>query len=243
MMSVFENVYLSTGAIVDFNAFKDDWTSILKVQYGRVGKEFLNNARKSVFVYDMIVKQDDEELTVEEIAALGTAYIFFAQQRSLSQADFIIATSNKDALLAVEQALDELRAENPFVEPSREDVVRSASENLKKTFKARVNLITNMETQAPSEEAKRLEALALAGVALLPFQPIDILPEAVQKTWVTVGDDLVRTSHAIANKQKRDVDDPFIVQGQRLMYPGDTKLGATIDNVARCRCSALYQRA
>ncbi len=65
MMDVFENVYLATGMIVDFGAFKDDWTSILKVQYGRVGKEFLNNALKSMCVYDMIVKQDDDDLTFE----------------------------------------------------------------------------------------------------------------------------------------------------------------------------------
>lgn len=59
------------------------------------------------------------------------------------------------------------------------------------------------------------------------------------KTWVTMGDSKVRPAHQDANFQVVPRGEPFLVMGQNLMYPGDTSMGATMDNVARCRCSSV----
>lgn len=60
------------------------------------------------------------------------------------------------------------------------------------------------------------------------------------KSWVTMGDSKVRDWHDLADGQTVSVDQPFIVMGQALMHPGDMSMGATIENVAGCRCSAVY---
>ena len=57
-----------------------------------------------------------------------------------------------------------------------------------------------------------------------------------QKRWQTMRDELVRPAHAAALGQTVPTGTPFVVKGQLLMHPGDTSMGATIDNVANCRC-------
>lgn len=241
MIQAFQALYISTGQIVDFNNFDDEWRAALKSQYRRVGREFSSNARKSEYIRDLLIKQDDDELTIEEIAALAAAYLAFSQGRATSQTSFIIETSNTNARESVQESIREFREDNPFREPTNEEIARSASKKLRKKFTGRVSTIANMQTQSPAEEAKRLEALALSKRPLLPFQPITDIPKPVTKQWADVNLPDVRASHAEANGQRVDIDDVFIVQGQMLKYPGDSSLGATIDNTANCRCSSIMQ--
>jgi len=82
------------------------------------------------------------------------------------------------------------------------------------------------------------DAITVATTALL-FKKLE---EAI-KEWVNMGDGKVRTgkfNHVIAGGQQIKTDEPFIVSGEQLMYPGDTSLGASMGNIARCRCNALY---
>ena len=239
MSKEFENLYIATGTIIDFNVFIDEWRGALKKQYQRVGREFTNNARKSEFVRDLVIKQD-EEVSLEDIAIIGAAYSIFSASRAETQSSFIINTSNKDAFESVQNALTDLRSEDPFREPTNEEVAKESSRSLRRKFNGRVGTIANMETQDPAEEAKLIEASVLSGLAVLPFQVVEELPRKVTKRWATVGDELVRRAHADADFQKRNIEQPFTVKGQSLKHPGDTSLGATIDNVAGCRCSAQY---
>lgn len=57
-----------------------------------------------------------------------------------------------------------------------------------------------------------------------------------KKMWLDVGDAKVRKAHRLASGQTVLVNEPFIVNNELLMFPGDTSLGASIENVVRCRC-------
>lgn len=61
----------------------------------------------------------------------------------------------------------------------------------------------------------------------------------VSHTWVTMGDAKVRPWHQAANFQTVPRTEPFIVNGEYLRYPGDTSMGASMANVANCRCSEV----
>lgn len=61
----------------------------------------------------------------------------------------------------------------------------------------------------------------------------------LEKSWVTMGDKKVRDWHNEANYQTVPIAEPFIVMGELLMHPGDTSLGASMENVANCRCSRV----
>jgi len=57
------------------------------------------------------------------------------------------------------------------------------------------------------------------------------------KQWVCAMSDNSRKSHKKANGQIVDIDKPFIVDGEKLMHPGDTSMGASAENVINCRCT------
>lgn len=56
--------------------------------------------------------------------------------------------------------------------------------------------------------------------------------------WLSSADDKVREEHAEANGQVVEVDEPFDVDGEELMYPGDSD-GGSAGNVINCRCVAI----
>ena len=65
----------------------------------------------------------------------------------------------------------------------------------------------------------------------------------LNKEWIATPGARTRPAHAAANGQTVGIDDPFIVDGDKLMYPGDTSLGAKASNVIQCRCASGYVRS
>lgn len=57
--------------------------------------------------------------------------------------------------------------------------------------------------------------------------------------WLASLDDRVRPSHAQANGQVRPLNEPFVVGGYRMMYPGDASLEAPASEFVNCRCVVL----
>lgn len=60
-----------------------------------------------------------------------------------------------------------------------------------------------------------------------------------KKVWVSAEDDRTRPGHAEADGQEVDIDEPFIVDGEELMFPGDPSGSA--GNVINCRCAVVYK--
>lgn len=64
-----------------------------------------------------------------------------------------------------------------------------------------------------------------------------LAPEAVMKEWDATADGRTRSQHRAMNGQRVAFDEPFVApDGTRLMFPGDTSLGAGSDQVGNCRC-------
>lgn len=57
----------------------------------------------------------------------------------------------------------------------------------------------------------------------------------VRKRWVATKDERTRTDHRSADGQTVDYDKPFIVGGEKMMFPGDGT--ASAGNVYNCRCT------
>jgi hypothetical protein len=60
-----------------------------------------------------------------------------------------------------------------------------------------------------------------------------------KKQWSAIFHN-TREAHKWAEGQERFISEPFDVGGEKLQYPGDASLGASIGNIIRCQCSALY---
>jgi SPP1 gp7 family putative phage head morphogenesis protein len=58
-----------------------------------------------------------------------------------------------------------------------------------------------------------------------------------KKEWLATGDERTRDSHAAADGQVVGVNEPFIVGGASLQYPGDPD--GPPEEVVSCRCTEL----
>lgn len=60
------------------------------------------------------------------------------------------------------------------------------------------------------------------------------------KRWDAIVDDKTREDHLDVNGAVVPIDEPFIVGGYEMMYPGDESLGAGPEEIINCRCSVEY---
>lgn len=58
-------------------------------------------------------------------------------------------------------------------------------------------------------------------------------------TWVSIRDERVRGSHWEADGQTVPINEPFIVNGYKMMFPLDDSMGAPVDEIINCRCVEL----
>jgi SPP1 gp7 family putative phage head morphogenesis protein len=95
-------------------------------------------------------------------------------------------------------------------------------ENLLGSNRARAQRIARTQT-ASAVSTGRHEGMKSAGVEF--------------KAWITSQDDAVRPSHRQAGSDYADgipIDQPFVVDGEALAYPGDPSGSAA--NIINCRC-------
>lgn len=157
------------------------------------------------------------------------AYILNAHLQTLIKEEvfrdsfFISRTSERHMFIAKNQATKFLTANK--IDVTDLSMQRVGGRILRRMQFPRVENIVVTETQSAAEGAKELKSR---------------IEEKGKKEWFTVSDGKVRPSHVLAHGQVRYRDIPFKVGGQFLRYPGDTSLGASVGNVAYCRCAALY---
>ncbi len=58
-------------------------------------------------------------------------------------------------------------------------------------------------------------------------------------SWLATDDARTRPTHAAANGQVRNIDEPFDVGDSQMMYPLDDSLGAGPEEIIDCRCAEL----
>lgn len=100
--------------------------------------------------------------------------------------------------------------------------IRSVYEsNLSDSVRIARTEVTRVEASARQQVGKDMEALGFK----------------VYKRWVATEDERTRPEHAKANGQEVPLNEPFIVGGEKLMYPGDESGSAW--NVINCRCTMV----
>jgi hypothetical protein len=96
-------------------------------------------------------------------------------------------------------------------------------------LKHRADMIARTETLNAMRAASHDAIDQAAEVAGLP-------DDAIERVWSDTGDGRTRPDHAAANGQTVGKNEPFIVGGEALMYPGDASLGASGAQTIACRC-------
>lgn len=185
-------------------------------------------------------------VTLSESAGpiIAVSLTAWATARSAQRAGLIMGTVRRRLSSAINSATSTLTAEMTGV-PGRSAIARTAANIVAPMMRRQAAVVAQFETQEAAENTKHVTARTMAGESppgaeVLPPVPAgDVI--IIDKTWLTEQDDRVRAHHADAEGQRRPVDEPFIVNDQRLMFPGDTNDNATLDNVIGCRCTGLYE--
>jgi hypothetical protein len=131
-----------------------------------------------------------------------------------------------------------------------DSIVRKAIAAGKPLSQEKVNAIIDRYSdnllQQRGETIARTESIhALNKAADEAFrQAIDqgtLAPNAVFKIWDSAGDARTRSTHLMMEGQRVQLDEAFkSPYGARLMFPGDTSLGAPGSEVINCRCRVRH---
>lgn len=114
--------------------------------------------------------------------------------------------------------------------------------------KTNVQIAQDIRRAAPGLAARRsmdraststLESSSLGGNAAAREVKV------ITKVWWTTLDERTRRGergfdHAAAHLQEVPVQNPFIVSGEMMNYPGDSQLGASVGNRINCRCVPIF---
>lgn len=213
---------------------REELEPILAEHYLAVGAIFSRRTRGQL--------SGGARMTDEESAAVDAALAEFFDRRVPDQARQIGGTNARDASDAVVVAELERRrlVDEGAPMPSRREEALIVGAVFSRKLGGRTTSIVMLETQAPAEASKQTEVDVLLGndPAVLGGDPTP--DPRSDKEWATQGDQRVRQAHLDADSDIVPANQPFTVGGQFLMYPGDTSLGATVDNVINCRCSSLH---
>ena len=250
----------------EISRYRTSFESLLEDHYRRVQKAFsgaiLLHNKASTFseLRHKAAKPEEEESNIEELIA--AIFLLWREQHAPVQADIIARTTAKDMDDAIDQARQALREEGKPID--KRSVAATAAAILKRILRGRVDLIAVTETQTAAETTKAIEASTAARV-LIPGIPVprDIVPiiepvapapgagprltpvqPVLKKSWLDMRDKRVRATHLDAGRRYGaaaiPLNEAFIVGSSRMMYPGDTSLGAPVREIAHCRCCAQY---
>lgn len=229
IVSDFEIIYSQTGKTFDADAYNAELISLLIAHYRKVLDKF------------GFLLSDREDINSEELEnLLQSAHLLYSLNRSDKQSKIITSTTNSDIDKSINEATSFLLVMG--LSTSRDSITEEASKRLSSKLTGRSTVISNVETQGVAEEARLMERIALSGDS--PYGGLAgtglELYDNPTKTWVADLDEKTRPAHVLANGQTVPYNGLFLVKGQYLRFPGDMSFGASMDNVANCRCEVSY---
>lgn len=125
-----------------------------------------------------------------------------------------------------------IRDEKPL---SQADIDRIAGRYADRALKYRADVIARTES-INALRAGRDEGIRQA------IEQGAINGNATQKVWDSTGDSRVRPDHRTMDGQSVAMNEAFTApDGSRLMYPGDSSLGASAAQTVQCRCVVNYR--
>lgn len=233
--------YTATGLLINADIYQSKTEMLLERHYKRVIRNFIDEGkysyRKSLeakgIEYKQEQKEEDEKIKATSVL-IALAFVETVIQRRALQLIETTSDNIKDAAKRASEKANEFGTK----------VSDEFDNGLNRAFKGRQAMIALTETQFMAERSKNIEAAVISrGGDVDPSSINDGVVAGnpdVKKEWAAILDDRTRGGHAMADGQTQNMNDPYIVNGEYLMYPSDTSMGASLGNIINCRCSSLY---
>jgi SPP1 gp7 family putative phage head morphogenesis protein len=137
--------------------------------------------------------------------------------------------------LAVDTLLSRAEIERELTRSLLTGIMQGESiPNLARRMKEITNKTLSESIRIARTETTRVENSAKQDVGTYGKEKLGF---KMKKQWVSTKDGRTRPEHADADGQIVDIDKPFIVGGEELMYPGDEAGSAW--NTINCRCTTI----
>jgi hypothetical protein len=220
----FTKFYAATGLVLRIeDLYQKDTIEMLRKNYKSTSLKFLDYTRESLEKKD--IPLNSNKLILNNLQN-------YIDNHSKQQSTYILHTTQKEIRNDLQNVIAISAASGIYL--NQKEIAKQTKDKFLARNEGRSALIASTEVVNISETAKQIEAKSL--IDLDAKYQGELLKDSINKTWVTFGDEKVRLSHLQAEGQQVEVDEPFTVQGEELMYPGDTSLGASLDNIINCRC-------
>lgn len=202
-----------TSAIRAVTKQEDAWLKLYRATYFSVAEEFGRRVMNSL-------KSDgyEHEVKFEQDLFSRTVTEWLATEGAKRVVGVLDTTKEK---IRKELIAGQLAGESIFQLSKRLQAMYGEFSNIRAERIARTEVIS----------ASNLGSQTAARATNLPLE----------KEWLATLDSRTRDPHSAAHGQRRSIDQPYEVMGQKLMFPGDSSMGASSDNTIQCRCSEVYK--
>jgi hypothetical protein len=229
--SDYRTVYEAVGQVIDAAIYAPEVIGILRPSYGKAGKKTGFEIRKNA---DLVYPENRRQIE----SGIDLNLLRFAEREPEERAPIISETTNGQlndfTFAAIAEAA--LSGESP----TNEQIAKTAAGRFASRIPGRSAVIAISETLNATEGARLIEANGLSdGLVSVKIEDAEasLLSQALYREWLTRQDDHVRPTHQAAHGQRViGTAEPFRVGDSLLMYPGDTSLGASMNEIMGCRC-------
>ena len=119
------------------------------------------------------------------------------------------------------------------------EAIKDQTESIETMTKLLYDNVTSYYQEVQEWQVRRIvQTESLTALSVASDESIRALGVPFIKTWVISGNN-TRPSHLEADGQEVDQDEPFIVDGEELMYPRDSSMGASAGNIINCACTSI----
>lgn len=190
----------------------EEWADLLE-DWGTTVATVAGTLAAEQLLDDLLNLPDSDNLEFD-FDSQDTTLMRYLSERAFDQANLIKGTTDEGVIMT----LWDVVADGKYTIDKAQDALQESydfSETRARTI-ARTEILTAARTGQNAADAQ-------SGLV-------------IGKEWRSANQERTREAHKRANGQIVPFDQPFIVNRQELMFPGDASMGATADNVIQCRC-------
>ncbi len=157
---------------------------------------------------------------------------------STTESNFIINEARRSAVVIVQDPLkNSIIRITELIENGERNAARKLSDQVMRLTQLPLSEGQGELIRELSDDRSALMTPLVQGEVLANLRENADRLGATKKYWSAIMDDATRETHAEADGQERDIQEPFEVGGSLLQYPGDASLGADLSEIINCRCA------
>lgn len=119
------------------------------------------------------------------------------------------------------------------------EAIKDQSESVESMTKLLFDNVTNFYKDVQEWQIRRIvQTESLTALSVAQNESVKSLGIPFNKTWVISGNN-TRPAHAVMDGMTIPEDEPFVVDGEELMFPRDDSMGASAGNIINCACSCI----